>query len=128
MRSDRRWEAKRSLAGAAINQSIPTATPDVADRPIAHARLGHLRDVVENEELRLRARRDCVGAALIVAEFDEEHLIVELLDNCAHLPPRKPVCRDIRQQCDHIQKGWHVAFYRPLSFHHSTQQVTNRGT
>jgi hypothetical protein len=64
---------------------------------------------------------------LVVAEFYKRSLVVELLDNGANLPARKPLPGKIRQQRYDIQKGWSFV---PALFrvHHSTQQVTSLGT
>jgi len=35
----------------------------------------------------VRARRECIGAALIIGELNEDRLIVELFDDCADPAP-----------------------------------------
>jgi hypothetical protein len=91
-------------------------------------RSGRLRHVVQDEQVRPRARRDRVGATLIVAELHEQSLVVKLLDDGADLPARQSLRRKVLQQCHHVQNGRPFvpcAFFR---LHHSTQQVTNFGT
>src|SRR5215472_14816517 len=53
-------------------QSTPTAAPRVSpDGAAENPRLGHLRDVMQHQELRSRAGRDRIGPALVVAELHE---------------------------------------------------------
>src|SRR5262249_12258192 len=70
-----------------------------------------------------RAGSDGVRATLIVAELDEQGLVVKLLNYRADLPAGKPMRRKVRQQRNHVQEG--CAVFR---LHHSTQHVTNLGT
>jgi hypothetical protein len=44
---------------------------------------------VQDEQVRPRAGRDRVGAASVVAELDEQHLVIELLEDSADLPACK---------------------------------------
>src|ERR1700738_1282939 len=91
-------------------------------------RSGRLWYVVQDKQVRPRAGRDRVGATLVVAELHEQSLVVQLLDDRADLPARKPLRRKVLQQCHHVQNGWPFVPCALFRFHHSTQQVTNLGT
>jgi hypothetical protein len=82
---------------------------------------------MQGEEFGAWARRDSVGSALIVAEFDEDGLIVKQLGYSANLPAHKLLRRKILQQCHYVEKRWPFLGTFCLS-HQSTQQVTKVGT
>jgi hypothetical protein len=81
---------------------------------------------MQGEEFGAWARCDSVGSVLIVAEFDEDGVIVKQLGYSANLPAHKLLRRKILQQCHYVEKR------RPLGTfclsHQSTQQVTKVGT
>jgi hypothetical protein len=81
---------------------------------------------VQDEQVRLRARRDRVGATLLVAELDEQGRVAKLLDDGSDLAAGKPLRGKVRQQCHHVQNR--RSFALCAFFHHSTQQVTNLGS
>ena len=54
-------------------------------------RSGRLGDVVQHQQIMPRAGRHGVGMTLIIAELNEQPLVVKLLDNGADPPPRKPM-------------------------------------
>src|SRR5260370_26665129 len=83
---------------------------------------------MQDEQVRPRARRDRVGATLLVAELHEQSLVVKLLDDGADLPARKSLRGKVRQQCYHVQIGRRFVLCALFCLHHSTQQVTNLGT
>jgi hypothetical protein len=89
---------------------------------------GRLRDVVQNQEVRLRTRGNRVGATLVIAKLNQERRLVQLFDDRADLPTRKPMRWKVRQQCHRVQKRRPFALCALLCSRHSTQQVTNLGT
>jgi hypothetical protein len=46
---------------------------------------------VQHQQIMPRAGRHGVGMTLIIAELNEQPLVVKLLDNGADPPPRKPM-------------------------------------
>jgi hypothetical protein len=61
---------------------------------------------MQNEQICSRAWRDRVGATLIVAELDEQSLVVKLLNDRPDLTTRELFRGAVCQQCHHIRKGW----------------------
>lgn len=82
---------------------------------------------MQGEQFRARARRDGVGATLIVAELYEQRAVVKLLNDCADLPPRKSLRGTVRQQRHDGQQGRPLVLCILCCVHQSTQQVTKTG-
>lgn len=74
-----------------------------------------------------RAGHDRVGAPFIIAEFHQHGFGVELFRDSAHLPACEPLSGNIGQQSYHVQSG-RLGRSLVCPFHHSTQQVTKRGS
>jgi hypothetical protein len=85
-----------------------------------------LRHVMQHQKFGVGARRDCIGAALIIGKLDERRTIAELFDDRADLPARQFLGWKIGEQGHHVeQRGLSVVSgFVP---HHITQHVTNRG-
>jgi hypothetical protein len=60
---------------------------------------------MQNEQVCPRAWRNRVGATLIVAELNEQSLVVKLFNDRPDLTARKSLRGAVCQQCHHIQKG-----------------------
>jgi len=59
---------------------------------------------MKDEQVILRAGRDSVGMPLIVAELDKQVPMVELLNDGADLPTRKPMSRKVCQQSHDLKE------------------------
>jgi hypothetical protein len=79
---------------------------------------------MEDQQILPRTGSDSVGATLIVAELNEQSLVVKLFDDRTDLPAYKPLRGKVCQQCYYVQKGRPCALFCP---HQSTQHVTNLG-
>ncbi len=66
--------------------------------------------------------------ALVVAELYEQRLFVKLLNDGSDLPTSQALNREVRQQCHHIQRRWHLSLRAAILSSLSTQHVTNLDT
>ncbi len=85
-------EGTRWHRQARSNLGFVVPAKALREHPFPHCRStsGRFRDVVQDQELRPRAGRDRVGTTVVVAELDEQRLVVKLLDDRADLPARAP--------------------------------------
>jgi hypothetical protein len=75
---------------------------------------------VEHQELRNGERGDRIGAALIVAELDKHCLLIERLDDSAHLTTPEMFSRTIGEERYHIEDICALVY---LLGHYSTQRL-----
>ena len=87
-----------------------------------------LRKVVQDEQLCPRARRDRIGASLVVTELHQKCLVVKLFDDSADLAAREAMRGKVCKQSGHVQNGRPFVLCAFFCLHQSTQHVTNLGT
>src|SRR6476469_8757753 len=78
--------------------------------------------------MRARSGSDRIVAALIVAEFDQGSTIVQQFDDGTNLSSRKAGLRPVGKQGHGIEQRRSRILFVFFLDHHSTQQVTKRGT
>jgi hypothetical protein len=71
-----------------------------------------LRHVVQDQKLRARTGHDGIGAALVVAEFDQDILVIERLDDRTNLSSRQPFRGGVGKHRHHIENRRSLAFCR----------------
>jgi hypothetical protein len=79
---------------------------------------------MQDEQVRVGARNDRIGTAIVIAELDQGSLFVEQFDDRANLPARQILGPQIGQKRHNVE-DYHR--HPCILGHQTTQQVTNRG-